>query len=269
MKIFWLILGGLTAVGLGVGLTVSHSPKQIQSTPVVSGEIAINDKPAMSPITSITLVEHDPYQTDDDIGVIDDASSIDKKTGNWRGLCQKESIKTVDDFKKTVINDPKLSRHYATFSFNNATIKELKEPLTANVSHKNGDIIKRTKKPIVLPKGDRYITDGVTKARIYCCNDFDFNELPPTGAGFPKPPPVFDVPPEIVVPPIVESPPHESYYVTPNTIGGHRHYYHDDRKPPPPTPAPVPEPETMVLFGTGIIGIALMYRNKQRKNGQK
>lgn len=222
-----------------------------------------NQPTSAIPVQTITIVEDD-NQEDPIIGIIDDASSTDKKTGAWRGLCEKNSIKTIDDFKRVLQNDPVLARHYVTFNPDNASIKELKEQTIASVSHKNGDVIKRTSKPIILPKGDRYITDGITKTRLYCCNDFDFNELPPSSAG----PPVKDVPPVVVTPPIYEPPPtvNENYY-NPYYYGGGGGGSSKrccDDKPEPP-PSPVPEPSTLLLFGSGLIGIVGMLRARKWK----
>ncbi len=40
--------------------------------------------------------------------------------GKWYGLCAKNSIHSVDDFHRTVSNDPVLKTHYADFRWENA-----------------------------------------------------------------------------------------------------------------------------------------------------
>ncbi len=104
-----------------------------------------------------------------DITAVEDASS--EMDGEWLGLCEKNSIKSVEDFQRTVLNDKVLLAHYSGFDWNNASLGKHDKATLAFVSHRKGDVIKKTSKPIKLPKGDGYITDGTLTARTFCCND--------------------------------------------------------------------------------------------------
>lgn len=259
MKRFGLIISIIIFCSVtGYFILEYNKPTKI-AAPVVTN-YSIKQEPI-----SITI-EDEPSVDDPDIGIINDASSIDKKTGQWRGLCPKDSINTIDDFKKVVTNDPILARHFITFNFNNALIKELPAATEVKVAHKKGNVIKRTVHSVTLPKGDVYITDGLTKARMHCCNDFDFNELPPPSAGNP---PQYASPPVYIVPPTTETliPPVEQY-VPYTSVGESLHTIHHIRHDPPPPPpvAPVPDPGTFILFGTGITCLALI---KRFFNGKK
>ncbi|GAM10707.1 hypothetical protein OR1_03000 [Geobacter sp. OR-1] len=99
-----------------------------------------------------------------------DASS--EIAGKWYGLCKKNSIHSIEDFRKLVANDPVLAKHFAGFDWKNARLGRLEESLLTYVSYRKGSTIKQTRKPVRLPKGDRYITDGTRYIRTYCCNDY-------------------------------------------------------------------------------------------------
>lgn len=98
--------------------------------------------------------------------------------GKYYGLCEKNSIRSVEDFRKTVQNDPVLSAHYSGFKWESAKMGKQDKELWTFVSYRKDDIIRRTTKPIRLPKGDGYITDGLRKVRTFCCNDYDIASPP-------------------------------------------------------------------------------------------
>ena len=98
--------------------------------------------------------------------------------GKYYGLCKKNSIHSVEDFRKTVQNDPVLSAHYSGFNWETAKIGKLDKEIWTSVSYRKDDVIRRTSKPIRLPKGDGYIYDGVRKVRTFCCNDYDIAPPP-------------------------------------------------------------------------------------------
>ncbi len=95
-----------------------------------------------------------------------------ERKGKWYGLCAKNSIHSVDDFRKTVSNDPVLKTHYADFRWENAEMGRLDQATLAYVYFRKDDKILLTKKPIRLPAGDEYITDGYTRVRTFCCNNY-------------------------------------------------------------------------------------------------
>ncbi len=203
-----------------------------------------------------------------DISAISDATS--EINGRWHGLCRKNTIQSVEDFQKTVATDPVLSRHFAGFNWETAKIGKLNEETLAFVTHRKGESIKPTAKPIKLPKGDGYITDGVRTARTYCCNDIS---LMPS-AGLPKKEveiasefPVVATPSDVYYsnytpPGSSDNPPDVPPYIPPYTPP-------DDPQPEKkedPSPSPVPEPGTLLLMGTGLLALAALYR---KKSGQR
>lgn len=97
--------------------------------------------------------------------------------GKWYGLCQKDSIRSIEDFHKTVEGDRVLSAHFADFKWENAVLRRLEKPAFAYVYFRKNDAIVRKAKPIKLPAGDQYITDGAKRIRTHCCNDYE--ETPP------------------------------------------------------------------------------------------
>jgi len=180
-----------------------------------------------------------------DITQIEDASS--EINGEWRGVCKKNSIHSVEDFRRTVQNDAVLSNHFSGFNWETAKLGKQDEEVFAFASHRKGDVIKKTSKPIRLPKGDGYITDGVRMARTYCCNDITITP----SAGVPKK----DSPssPLSSSVPLVpsEEPPSNNKLVAPP------HSFKD------PITQPVPEPSTILLIGSGLVVLAAVCRKKK------
>ena len=181
--------------------------------------------------------------------------STDPKTKEWRGLCKENSIHSVDDLRATIDADPTLKAHFADLNLDIAKVDQLSEPTRAVVYHRKGDVLAPTSRAITLPAGDKYITDGATRVRMHCCNDY--LPLPPVDT-----PPIF-VPPappvETYLPPTfgppVEIPPTYTTFVTPNIVTGSvRHHI--------TTPAPVPEPNTLLLFGAGLGLLSFFGRRK-------
>ena len=120
------------------------------------------------------------YRAADEQGDFVDANF--ERKGKWYGLCAKNSIHSVDDFRRTVSNDPVLKTHYADFRWENAKMGRLDQAILAYVYFRKDDKISLTKKPIRLPAGDEYITDGYTRVRTFCCNNYTivpaFNDSP-------------------------------------------------------------------------------------------
>ena len=95
-----------------------------------------------------------------------------ESNGKWYGLCDKNSIRSVEDFRRTVTRDPALRIHYATFNWDNARMARLEYPVLAYVYFRNEGQISRKARPIRLVAGDEYITDGDTRVRTHCCNNY-------------------------------------------------------------------------------------------------
>ena len=92
--------------------------------------------------------------------------------GKWFGLCKKHSIRSIDDFRKIVSNDPVLKAHFANFNWDNARIGKLEKSTRAYVDYRKNDTIFRKRTAIALPAGDEYITDGNIMVRTNCCNSY-------------------------------------------------------------------------------------------------
>ena len=224
-----------------------------------------SEKEVVPPKTStkgIALSEMNatPKANVDYITKVEDASS--QLNGEWLGVCKKNSIHSVADFKRTVETDEVLSRHFAGFNWKNARLGRQDEAMLVHVTHRKGDVIKPTSKPIKLPKGDGYITDGVRTIRTYCCNDIDISP----SAGLPETPVAAVDPPKSSTPEIFPPEEETSPYVEvidPPTIKHPfgRPIIHSPK--PSPDHQPVPEPSTFFLMGIGLVALAAACRKKK------
>ncbi len=252
----------------------SYTRFSILRNPAISdsAEKAIANVAEVPEINNDSATQDPDYK---DITEVADASS--EMNGEWLGLCPKNSIKSVDDFQRTVLNDKVLLAHYSGFDWNNARLGRNDEEVLAFVSHRKGEVIKKTSKPIKLPKGDGYITDGTHTARTFCCNDIILSPAagpPPEDvvAGFPSGmPPMDDVildPLPLTLPPEMVSRYRESYpprirrtiYSDPPIFDNPPIYDNPPIHPNPPAAPPtqpVPEPATLILFGLGLLAIII------------
>jgi len=204
---------------------------------------------------------------DENISEIDNASS--ELNGKWRGICAKNSAQTVEDFRNIVDNDPVLSSHFAGFNWQKAVLGQQDEEMFVYVTHRKGAVIKETSKPIRLPKGDGYITDGVRSVRTYCCNDISLTpsagtpNLTPSAGNPPKDKPTgpffSDIP--FYAPPLALPNP----FLTEYSPSSHIPIFDPTPDPDPdpdPDPAPVPEPGALLLAGIGLTAPILACRKK-------
>ena len=138
----------------------------------------------------------------------------------WYGLCPLKSVASLDDFRRVVRSDQRLAAYYGSFNWARARLVTTAEPQLVYVSYQKAGALARTKHPMLLPKGDTLLTDGVLQARTYCCNEvFEIVDapLPPPSEGdqpaWPLPPSTQVLwPPEsppALAPPEDETPPAE------------------------------------------------------------
>lgn len=197
--------------------------------------------------------------------------------GKWYGLCKKQSIHSISDFRKTVSGDPVLKTHFADFDWDNAQMGKLEKSIRAYVDYRKNDTIFRKKTPIVLPAGDEYITDGNVKVRTNCCNSYytPMNELdaePAAGPSQLQLPPVASMSPEPMQTLTLSQP----QQITPlAAVGGSPAAI---PSPPPVSPPPgydppanspqsphqTPLPAAAWIFGTGLV-ILIGLRKKFKK----
>ncbi len=216
--------------------------------------------------------------------------------GKYYGLCSKNSIRTVEDFRRTVQQDVTLSIHFAGFKWETAKLGKLDEPLWTYVSYRKGDTIRLTSKPVRLPEGDGYITDGVRTVRTFCCNDYVLAPAPPPEVSLATPSdPVerVDGPPRrmdktverVDGPPLQQSsgaPSEESAGAIPSSLGKVSYFavplYTGALPPPPDVPFKVytspnkhrepivtPEPGTVYLMGGGVAVLALLQLIRRKR----
>ena len=218
-----LVVLAVIAVGVLINSLVVKEKTVSQTGPLIPVVVPKSDEPA------------------------DASSEID---GKYYGLCKKNSIRSVEDFRKLVRNDPVLAAHFAGFNWDTARIEKQEKDVWTFVSYRKGEVIRRTTRAVRLPKGDGYVTDGTHVVRTYCCNDYVPAPAPAAPVERVDAPPRrtenYDNPPS-PSPPLPDPPP--------------------PYPPPPDPPPPVPEPGTIVLVGTGagMLGLFRMLRRKRNR----
>ena len=101
----------------------------------------------------------------------------------WYGLCPAKSVVSLDDFRRMVRSDQRLAAYYGGFNWAKARLVTTAAPQLVYVSYQKAGALARTQHPMLLPKGDTLLTDGVLQARTYCCNEvFEIVDAPPPAA---------------------------------------------------------------------------------------
>jgi hypothetical protein len=188
-----------------------------------------------------------------------DASS--EISGTWYGLCEKNSIHSIQDFMNIVENDDLLAKHFSDFDWKNARMGALESAVWAHLAYRKNERISTTRKVIRLPKGDGYITDGKRWLRTYCCNDYVVAgpteaAAAPTTASGPAPDPDTDL--DQAVKKVGPLPDVNSRAAGPDRLN----------KKDETIIAVVPEPTPLLLLGTGIALLALMTWRQRRLHGK-
>lgn len=205
-------------------------------------------------------------------------------------------VHSVQELRSAIWRDPVVAKHYLNFKLDRARVIEAKADRDFHVSYRIGGEIFWTKKRLKVAKGERLITDGTHFTRTRCANVL--SEVPQGKTSPDEPAPeVLDTPtlpsseltpfmPPVAIgggpldpssehapfmPPVVIGggpldPPSEPVpFIPPVAIGG---------GPPDPadgdgggegnSPVPVPEPTTLLLLGSGLLGL-WGFRKKFRK----
>lgn len=201
-------------------------------------------------------------------------------------------VRSPEDLQEASKHDQVVDDHYAGFDYHNAKVVELKEGQLVYLSYRLKNKIYWTKKKVPLRKGEKVITDGKMTARTRCAN-----RVSPTAqaAVSPEEPPAAQFEEPIMSGGSATEAPYGGNFESallsrpgfpgfgPEGPGGSGFYPpgggvpgvfpptippgggNNPPPPPPPPPPPVPEPGTMVLLGSGIVGIYMRYRKAGSK----
>lgn len=77
---------------------------------------------------------------------------------------------TVDELKEAIERDPVVAEHFVKFDLSKTRVETLEAPRLAHVSYRQGNDVFWTRKKVVIPAGERVLTDGVNIARTRCGN---------------------------------------------------------------------------------------------------
>jgi hypothetical protein len=190
----------------------------------------------------------------------DAVSPVVKEDTQWYGLCSAYAASTVSGFKAQVMSDPRLMEYYKNFDWEHAQIFENQQDSYSSVLYKKNEKVYWTRKPLLIQKGEKILTDGKVLVRTYCCNQI---ALMPPG---PFLPPAVEPPAEAIQPP--EAPAIPEFPLAPPTLDLPPAQLTFIPPPPPLSfkqrssrrPIPVPEPATFILFLSGLAALTLRRR---------
>jgi hypothetical protein len=163
-----------------------------------------------------------------------------------------------------VWRDPVVANHYSTFRLDKARIIEAVKPISFHVSYRIGNNIYWTKNKLLVAKGEILITDGKNFARTRCANMLSETPQKETSPDEPQPE-VFDLPEEPTSAGEPADPGTGSIelhplapVVPPVIVTGASGY----PRRVPHRSVPIPEPNTLLLMGIGLMGLAIGLRKK-------
>lgn len=79
-------------------------------------------------------------------------------------------VHSVEELRSAIGADAVVADHYKGFDLSKAHVERLAAPRFAHVSYRVGEHVYWTRNPLVLPAGERVITDGTNIARTRCGN---------------------------------------------------------------------------------------------------
>jgi hypothetical protein len=79
-------------------------------------------------------------------------------------------VNSVDELRSAIADDAVVADHYKSFDLSKAHVERLTAPRFAHVSYRLGEHVYWTRNALVLPAGERVITDGKNIARTRCGN---------------------------------------------------------------------------------------------------
>jgi len=185
-------------------------------------------------------------------------------------------VRSREELSRKIEKDPVVATHFAGFQADDARIVKSEEPQSVYVSYRRQNKVYWTAKTVKIPKGETLITDGKDTARTRCGNKISVLPQEPIAEEEPPPetfevpiiaraePPAFDLvklpegelefQPNVPIIPILpmEPPRILPYYYRPLFVVN------------PPPGIDVPEPGTLILLASGLMGI-LAFRFARKK----
>lgn len=223
-------------------------------------------------------IDREPWTSPEDL--FEPKNNIQSKQ-KWFGLCAKDSVYDKKSFMTAVMKDPVLKKHFESFRWEQFRMGILENNVRVLIHYRIGDNIYQSPKIVLLPKGDKYITDGNFMVRMSCCNSYEilpiYEEVNLEPAAGPTP----SVNGSSVLLPLEENIPKqlteevgngeqvktivEVVTIPPTNIPPidfpppDCHDCSDEHDKPKP-PQPVPDPPTIWLMATGLAGVLSVKR---------
>lgn len=172
------------------------------------------------------------------------------------------------ELQESVKRDPVVRKHLGDMDPARVWAEMVRQPMQAYVSYRKGESIYWTDHPVRIAQGEVLLTDGRHFIRARCGNRVELKKPTPLPGRVPPPEPpppeiAFETPMPGLIPPTILSPPLLAARIT--------QYSKDPRywRPPvwccgftPRLPS-IPEPGTMVLVGTGVVGLARFFKRRK------
>src|SRR5688572_6581112 len=137
------IILGVAVLAAAIGFAIGNSPQSIGSGPESS---------ASSPETTLSAA------------ALDDAPAV------YPYSIIPGGAQSTEELRRAIEKDPVVAAHFAAFDLSRTRVETLETPRVAYVSYRTGQDVFWTRKPVVIPAGERVFTDGTNTARVRCGN---------------------------------------------------------------------------------------------------